>query len=99
MVREGKLVLLGVIQEQHPARCRLFAQWQGFDWPILHDPINLLRLNGVPVILAIDEHGVVRSVRPKMDTFEEDFIEKSFPAPKSAAGADGESVVRDLKVL
>ncbi len=99
LVSEGKLVLLGVIQEQHPARCRLFAQWQGFDWPILHDPINVLGLNGVPVILAIDEHGVVRSVRPKMDTFEADFIEKSFPPPDSAAKADGESVVRDLKVL
>ena len=55
----GKLALIGVIQEQHPDRGRLFAQWQGFDWPILHDPINLLNVRAVPVFVAIDEAGIV----------------------------------------
>lgn len=55
----GKLVLLGVVQEQHPDRSRLFAQWKGFDWPILHDPVNLLKARAVPMFVAIDEAGMV----------------------------------------
>ncbi len=55
----GALVLLGVIQEQHADRCRLFAQWQEFDWPILHDPMNLLGVRAVPIFVAIDEGGIV----------------------------------------
>jgi hypothetical protein len=84
-VRDGKLVLLGVTQEQHPERCRLFAQWKGFDWPILHDPINVLGSSAVPVVVAIDEHGIVRSVRPRPETLEKEFVDKTFaddPAAK-----------------
>ena len=85
LVKDGKVVVLGVTQEQHPERCRLFAQWKGFDWPILHDPINVLESSAVPLVVAIDEHGIVRSVRPRPDTFEKDFVGKAFaddPAAK-----------------
>ena len=44
----GELVLVGITEEQHPDRCALFAQWQGFDWPILWDPFNLTRSAAVP---------------------------------------------------
>ena len=57
--QSDQLVVLGVIQEQHADRCRLFAQWQGFDWPILHDPINQLAARAVPMFVAIDEAGDV----------------------------------------
>ena len=77
-VKEGKLVLLGVTQEQHAERCRLFAQWKQFDWPILYDPINVLQLNVVPILLALDEHGIVRSTRPNPKTFEVEFLNKTF---------------------
>lgn len=77
-VEEGKLVLLGVTQEQHADRCRLLAQWKGFDWPILHDPINVLAPTGVPILVAIDEHGIVRSARPALATFQRDFLDKTF---------------------
>ena len=60
-VKQGRLVVLGVTQEQHADRCRLFAQWKRFDWPILHDPINLLEAPAVPIVVAIDEHGIVRA--------------------------------------
>lgn len=76
--KDGKVVLLGVTQEQHPERCRLFAQWKGFDWPILHDPINVLESSAVPIVLSLDEHGIVRSTRPKPETFENDFLTKTF---------------------
>ena len=77
-VKDGKLVLLGVTQEQHPERCRLFAQWKHFGWPILRDPINVLGSNAVPIVLALDEYGIVRSTRPNPKTFEADFLGKSF---------------------
>jgi len=84
-VEQGKLVVLGIIQEQHPQRCRLFAQWKQIDWPILIDPINVVGCSGVPIAVAIDEHGVVRSTRPNVDTFERDFLEKTFPPPSVTA--------------
>ncbi len=77
-VKDGKLVLLGVTQEQHPERCRLFAQWKQFGWPILHDPINVLASTAVPIVVAVDEHGIVRSTRPNPKTFDVDFLNKTF---------------------
>jgi tetratricopeptide (TPR) repeat protein len=77
-VKQGRLVLLGVTQEQHADRCRLFAQWKRFDWPILHDPINLLEAPAVPIIVAIDEHGIVRAVDPRLETFATEFLDKRF---------------------
>jgi tetratricopeptide (TPR) repeat protein len=69
LARENdEVVMLGVIQEQHAERCRLFAQWQGFEWPILHDPINQLGLTAVPIVVELDEEGVVKSVRPSVDS-------------------------------
>ncbi len=82
-VREGKLVVIGIAQEQHPDRTRLFTQWHQIDWPILHDPINVMQVRGVPIEVAIDEHGIVRSVRPKVETLEEDFLNKTFEAAEA----------------
>jgi tetratricopeptide (TPR) repeat protein len=87
-VKEGKLVLLGVTQEQHADRCRLLAQWKGFGWPILHDPINVLEATGVPIVVAIDEHGIVRSTRPVLASFQADFLDKSFPDDAKGGQAD-----------
>lgn len=84
-VKEGKLVLLGVTQEQHPDRCRLLAQWHGFTWPILHDPINVLEAKAVPILVAVDEHGVTQLTRPNLATFERDFLNKTFPRSKETA--------------
>ena len=77
-VKEGKLVVLGIAQEQHLNRNRLFTQWHKINWPVLHDPINVMQVRGVPIEVAIDENGIVRSLRPKMDTFEEEFLNKTF---------------------
>ena len=90
-VKEGKLVLLGVTQEQHADRCRLLAQWHGFDWPILHDPINILEPPAVPILTAIDEYGIVRLTRPALATFQAEFLGKTFaddakPPPPQRVG-------------
>ena len=86
-VKEGRLVLLGITQEQHADRCRLFAQWKKFDWPILHDPINVLEPIAVPIVVAIDEHGIVRAVGPRPETLAAEFLGKTFAddAPPASA--------------
>ncbi len=81
--REDKsLQIIGVIQEQHAERCRLFAQWKSLDWPIVQDPFNLIPTRAVPVVIAIDEYGVVRSTRPNPRSFAEQFMEVDFPKPE-----------------
>jgi tetratricopeptide (TPR) repeat protein len=89
-VSEGRLSLLGVTQEQHADRGQLFAQWKQIDWPILNDPINVLESKAVPIFVAIDEHGIVRQVGPKLDGFEKGFLDKQFdddaPSLSTAAG-------------
>ena len=82
LVADGKLVVLGVTQEQHPERCRLFAQWKGLDFPILHDPINLMGVTKVPIYVAIDEHGIVRATPRRSRGFEDAFVNQTFDAPR-----------------
>ncbi len=74
------LAVIGITEEQHPARCRLFAQWKGLDWPILWDPFNLTESKVVPLHVLIDEHGIVRGVNPTAEALEE-FLLGEFPAP------------------
>ncbi len=83
-VRQGKLIVMGITQEQHADRCRLLAQWHQLGWPILHDPINLMQVTGVPIEVAIDECGIVRSLRPNLETLEREFLDRTF-APEGAA--------------
>ncbi len=55
----GKLILLGVIQEQHAERCRLYAQWKQYDWTIVQDATNRSDNFAVPIFVALDEAGKV----------------------------------------
>ena len=99
-IREGRLVVLGIAQEQHPDRCRLFAQWYKLNWPILHDPINVMQVRGVPIEGAIDEKGIVRSIRPDLKTFEEKFLDKTFAPNGEKSPSKSEKATRpDLAVL
>lgn len=81
---KGNLVMLGVIQEQHAERCRLFAQWKQFDWPILRDPINKLGLAGVPIVVEIDERGVTASINPKVEAISSSIAKTSKSSPSRA---------------
>jgi hypothetical protein len=102
-VKQGRLVLLGVTQEQHADRCRLFAQWKRFDWPILHDPIDLLEAPAVPIVVAIDEHGIVRAVSPRPETVAAEFLDRTFAddappgAPRSAGPPDPAALRRQAE--
>ena len=75
--------MAGIIQEQHPDRCRLFMQWKQMDWPILVDALNLFEVTAVPITLAIDEHGIIRHKGLGLqdaETIEEVFLNRSFDA-------------------
>ncbi len=86
LVEEGRIQVLGIVQEQHGDRARLFMQWQEMGWPVLVDSLNLLGVEVVPITLLIDEHGVVRSVRPSPEAFQE-LLETSYPPPAEAPAA------------
>ena len=72
--------MIGVVQEQHPDRARLYKQWRQLDWPIAVDSLNLLDLAAVPIPVAIDESGIVRLGRPSPTSFAKEFLEKSYTA-------------------
>ena len=84
MVESGRLNMVGIIQEQHPDRCRLFMQWKEMGWPILVDSLNLLEVSAVPITVAVDEHGIVRELGLGLDdveSFRSGFMETEFEAP------------------
>ncbi len=86
----GDLQMVGIIQEQHPDRSRLFMQWKEMDWPILVDSLNLLETTVVPLTLAIDEHGVIRKIQPPrddLDAFRTEFLDVEFEAPPATAAS------------
>lgn len=62
--------MVGIVQEQHGERARLFMQWKQMDWPILVDALDLLEVTAVPITVLIDGHGIVQKVRAKPDDLE-----------------------------
>ncbi len=81
---DGKLQMLGIVQEQHPDRCRLFMQWKQMNWPVMVDSYNLLGVSVVPITLAIDEHGIIRHTkpRPEAEWLTRQFLDKSYQKPE-----------------
>ncbi len=79
----GELQVIGIVQEQHRERAMLYRNWLELDWPILWDPFNVTESAAVPNIVFVDEHGIVRKVRPRVDRFEDDCLFADFPAPKT----------------
>ncbi len=74
--------MVGIIQEQHPDRARLFMQWKQMGWPILVDSLNLLEVPYVPITLTLDEYGIVRSIRPSdPESLQAELIDREFEAP------------------
>ena len=98
-VREGRLTLLGIAQEQHSDRCRLFAQWKSLDFPIVHDPINVMASAGVPIIIALDEHGIVRAVGPTYDELEQEFVNKTFDSDGKEAALSQKAAIPDTGTM
>lgn len=86
-IDSGKIVVIGVVQEQHPDRAKLYKQWRQLDWPILVDSLNELGVKAVPIPVAIDETGVVHSFGKRPKQFLGSFLAKE---------AKGESKIRPI---
>ena len=101
LIDSGKLTVLGVVQEQHAERTRLFAQWKQLKFPIAQDCVNMLGSRAVPLEVALDEHGIVRKLRPDVDWIRNEFVKQDFPAPHvDQASADKVSAEKpDLAAL
>jgi len=90
--RAGKLQIVGLIQEQHPDRCRLFMQWKKMGWPILVDSLNRTGVYAVPLFWAIDEHGVLRSTRPSLEWVKGEFLSTDYPEPPKKKAAEAHPI-------
>ena len=75
--------MVGILEEQHPDRARLFMQWKRMEWPLLVDSYNLLAVPYVPITLALDEYGVIRAIHPPMQKPGEieQFLGQTFERP------------------
>ena len=93
--KQGAFQTVGIIQEQHPDRCRLFMQWKQLDFPVLVDSLNRLGVKVVPMTIAIDEYGIVRHVGIAPHNLKEQFLSKTYPAPKDPVRA----VRKDAAIL
>jgi hypothetical protein len=97
--RDGKVQIIGIIQEQHPDRARLFMQWKQMGWPIMVDGLNLLGVGLVPITLFVDEFGIIRAINPQRSDVEglEEFLNAEYEA------TDGDEIValngRSLKAV
>lgn len=53
------LNVLGLVQEQHSERARLFMQWKQMDFPLMVDPLDLIEVKVVPITLLVDSDGTI----------------------------------------
>ena len=86
LVADDKLVVLGVVQEQHAERARLYKQWKQYSFPIVQDAFTGLGLAVVPVPVLIDEHGYVAKTRVRPGEIES-LVAKPAESPNSPAPA------------
>jgi hypothetical protein len=89
--------MVGIVEEQHPDRARLFMQWKQMNWPILVDSLDLLNVSAVPISVAIDESGIVRAINPEKETIEETFLGKTYG--KATGPSSSAPSAPDLKQL
>jgi hypothetical protein len=72
----------------------------GMTRTILHDPINVMQVTGVPIEVAIDEYGIVRSLRPNLETLEREFLNRRFAPDDATPPGEPRAAVRpDLAAL
>ena len=79
LIDSGRLKVVGVVQEQHPRRAALYAQWRKIGWPIFVDSLNLLDAQAVPRVIALDEAGVVRHTDLMVSRLNEAFVDQEYP--------------------
>ncbi len=91
--------VIGIIEEQHPDRARLFMQWKQMNWPILVDSLNLLGVEAVPITLAIDESGIIRAMNPGRQTIQHTFLDRTYEGPVSGIPTTTKPDLSSLKAV
>ncbi len=91
LVADGKLVVIGVVQEQHAERAKLYKQWKQYEFPIAQDSVTGLGLAVVPVPILLDEQGYVQSSRPKLSNIEA-LVATKAPLPKAVKSKIGDQL-------
>ncbi len=97
---DGRLQVVGIVQEQHPERAQLFMQWKRMNWPVLVDSVNLLGVDVVPTTVLIDEHGIVREVvsrRSDPREIVESFLAQEYQAPDGVRSASRMDSLQQLR--
>jgi hypothetical protein len=59
---EKKVIVVGVMHEQDRDRAALFVDWKDLTIPVLFDPLNISRVNRLPIVVTVDEQGFIRGV-------------------------------------
>lgn len=75
-ISEKRVQVIGLTQEQHPKRTELFNQWQDLEMTLLVDPLNSLDVKAVPIVLLVDQAGVIRRRNPSVEEVR-DFLQMS----------------------
>ena len=96
----GDIQAIGLIQEQHPRRTELFNQWKELEMTMLVDPLNTLDVSAVPIVLLIDEVGVIRYRKPSLAQVKT-FLSSDEPATETTSPrvAGSEWTAGDLAAL
>jgi hypothetical protein len=95
LVADGKLTVLGVVQEQHAERARLYKQWKQYKFPIAQDSITGLGLAVVPVPVLIDEHGYVMKTRLRPSEIDSFISQPAAPPETPVPKLDAQQVTVD----
>ncbi len=82
------LAVLGVVQEQHSERTKLYKQWKQYDFPIAQDSITKLGAAVVPIFIGIDEYGIVQNTKLRPNGLAK-FLKTKFDAPETASPVMG----------
>jgi hypothetical protein len=83
LVKDQKLLVLGIAPEQHGDRMALFLQWKEMeDMVVRSDFYNQFFLQAVSITLLIDGAGVIRARNPKQAD-----LHKFLEAPPATVGS------------
>jgi tetratricopeptide (TPR) repeat protein len=83
-IASDNLAVLGVVQEQHSERTRLYKQWKQYDFPIAQDSVTKLGAAVVPIFIGIDEFGIVQNTKLRPKGLKE-FLDAEFDPPANPA--------------
>lgn len=90
--QSGKINVLGIIEEQHPERAKLFMQWKKMDWPVYVDQFNLLNVKAVPITILIRPNGIIQAINPSKKFVSQSLNDHAFDSDNQKPPGPGTKV-------